>query len=69
MGLSRLSWLGYGLIAALSSQVSAHQLEPIDMLGSEAAQVVARDCDYTKMDLLNAETFLWGGTFTPSLIL
>lgn len=65
MGPSRLSWLAYGLASALLSQVgSATQLEPIDILGNAPGHVVARDNDYTKMDLLSAETFLWGGTYS-----
>lgn len=70
MGPSRFSWLAYGLASALLSQVGcATQLEPIDILGNAPGQVVARDNDYTKLDLLSAETFLWGGTYSCSYIL
>lgn len=65
MSPSRLSWLAYGLASALLGPVSAVQLEPIDMLAN-GAKMVTRDHDYTKLDLLNAETFLWGGMYTRS---
>ncbi|KAJ5811507.1 hypothetical protein N7474_007808 [Penicillium riverlandense] len=62
MGVQHLSWLAYGLASALFTQVcSAHVLEPIDMLEYEEGHIGARDTDYSKMDLLNYETFLWGG--------
>lgn len=68
MGGSRLSWLASGLVFGLLSQVGlAHQLAPIEMLDSGAAHVVARDSDYSKLDLLKAETFLWGGMHTSTL--
>lgn len=63
--ISHLSWLATGLAFTLLSQVGlAHQLAPIEMLDQGAATLVARDSDYAKMDLLKAETFLWGGTHT-----
>ncbi|KAJ5094945.1 hypothetical protein N7532_007236 [Penicillium argentinense] len=65
MGPSRLSWLAYGLASALLGQVAsatqATQLEPIDILGNAPGRLVVRDNDYTKLDLLSTETFLWGG--------
>lgn len=64
MGVRHLSWLAYGLASALLTQVcSAHVLDPIDMLEYEEGHIGARDRDYSKMDLRNVETFLWGGKF------
>jgi hypothetical protein len=56
--------LVYGLCSALLIKSSlAVQLQPIDLLEHEAEHVVARGNDYSKLDLLSAETFLWGGKF------
>ena len=62
MGVPRLSWLAYGLAAALLAQVgSAANLEPIDMLEHEEGLLVARHSDCSKLDLQKSESFLWGG--------
>lgn len=52
-----LSWLAFGLFFAGSSAVN---LKP---LGSShnTDQHVVRDNDYSMLDLLSSETFLWGG--------
>ncbi|OQE21144.1 hypothetical protein PENSTE_c012G01236 [Penicillium steckii] len=53
-----LSWLAFGLFFAGSSAVN---LKP---LGSShnTDQHVVRDNDYSMLDLLSSETFLWGGS-------
>ncbi|KAJ5094934.1 hypothetical protein N7532_007225 [Penicillium argentinense] len=62
MGLQRLSWLALGLLSALHVDVSsAVALKPLDLV-QHTSQKVSRDNDYSKLDLLSSETFLWGGS-------
>jgi hypothetical protein len=43
----------------------AFQLQPIDLLEKHVA---VRDNDYSKLDLLSFETFLWGGRLTNPVL-
>lgn len=63
MGVQRLSWLAFGLFSALGSAVN---LKPLG-LPQNAGHKATRDNDYSMLDLLSSETFLWGGmlSFSP----
>lgn len=64
MGVQSLSWLAFGLFSALGSAVT---LQPLD-LPQHVGQKATRDNDYSMLDLLSSETFLWGGMLSPSPI-
>ena len=59
-----LSKLLSGLCSALLITGGlAVQLQPLDLLENDPRHVVARANDYSRLDLLSAESFLWGGMF------
>lgn len=62
MGAPRLLRLLNGLCSALLiTSGLAVQLQPLDILENDPHHVVARANDYSRLDLLSAESFLWGG--------
>lgn len=65
MGAQRLSKLLTGLCSALLiTSGLAVQLQPLGLLENDPHNVVARANDYSRLDLLSAESFLWGGMFS-----
>jgi len=54
--VQHLSWLAFGFFAVSS----AVELKPLDS-SHNTGQHVVRDNDYSMLDLLSSETFLWGG--------
>jgi hypothetical protein len=69
MSLNHLSRLACAILSTLFIKSSlAIRLEPIDLLDHEEKHIVARDNDYSKLDLLSTETFLWGGMCHVSTI-
>jgi hypothetical protein len=69
MHCRHLRELLYGFCSALLIRANfAFQLQPIDLLENEAKHVAVRDNDYSKLDLLSFETFLWGGRLTNPVL-
>lgn len=61
MGIRSISLLAFGLFQAITSAV---ELKPLS-LAQNGGHNVHRDNDYSKLDLLSSETFLWGGMLGP----
>lgn len=62
MYFHRLGRLPHCLFSVLLvGNTLAFQLQPIDLLNNEGKDCVPRNNDYSKLNLLSSESFLWGG--------
>ena len=56
------AWLTSGLLLSSFYQVAlSFELQPIGSAFAGAGRHATRDCDFSALDLLSSETFLWGG--------
>lgn len=56
------AWLTSGLLLSSLYQIAlSFELQPIGSTLAGAGRHVTRDDDFSALDLLSSETFLWGG--------
>lgn len=56
------AWLTSGLLLSYFYQAAlSFELQPIGSASVEAGRHTRRDDDFSTLDLLNSETFLWAG--------